>query len=86
MFLGDRRTTRSIVAFRSHNDSVLIPAGAILQDVRTDNVRGYRFPKATMIVARRNASVHIFEFEGETLYVHFRYGLIEATTALGHSE
>jgi hypothetical protein len=86
MFLGDRRTTRSIHAFRSPRDSVRIPTGAILHDVRTNNVRGYPFPRATTIMPQRHASMYIFEFSGETLYVHFRYGLIEATTKVSPSK
>ena len=82
MFIGDRRTKHAIRAFRALGDSVLIPTGAILRDVRTSSEPGYRFPIAMSLAARKNPSMHIFEYEGETLYMHFVHGLMEATTAV----
>jgi hypothetical protein len=32
------------------------------------------------IMARTKPDLHIFEYRGETLYMHFLHGLIEATT------
>jgi hypothetical protein len=83
MFIGDRRTTRPIRAFRSPANVVLIPKDAILHDVRTSTEPGYRFPVAMSIAARKNSAMHIFEYAGETLYMHFANGLIEATTGIG---
>ena len=80
MFVGDRRTKHAIRAFRSRGDSLLIPADAILRDVRTSSEPGYRFPISMSLAARQNPSMHIFEYEGETLYMHFTHGLMEATT------
>jgi hypothetical protein len=71
MFLGDRRTTQSIRAFRSPGNVV----------VRTAVEMGaYRFPAALRIMARTNPTLHIFEYRGETLYTHEAHGLMEATT------
>jgi hypothetical protein len=80
MFIGDRRTKHSIRAFRSPADSVVIPRDAILRDVRTSSEPGYPFPAAMRMAARKNPSVHIFEYQGETFYMHFVHGLMEATT------
>jgi hypothetical protein len=80
MFLGDRRTKHSIRAFRSPADVVVIPKDAILRDVRTIREPGYPFPAAMTDAARKNPSQHIFEYQGETLYMHFAYGLMDATT------
>jgi hypothetical protein len=80
MFIGDRRTKHSIRAFRSPDHVVVIPQDAILRDVRTSVEPGYPFPSAMTDAARKNPSLHIFEYQGETLYMHFAYGLIEATT------
>jgi hypothetical protein len=80
MFLGDRRTTHSIRAFRSPAHVVVIPKGAILRDVRGSIEPGYRFPTALRIMARTKPDLHIFEYRGETLYVHEVHGLMEATT------
>ena len=82
MFIGDRRTKHSIRAFRSPADSVVIPKDAILRDVRTSAEPDYPFPAAMRMLARKNPSVHIFEYRGETLYMHFVHGLIEATTGV----
>jgi hypothetical protein len=68
MFIGDRRTKHSIRAFRSPADSVVIPEGAILRDVRTSTEPGYSFPVAMRMVAWKNPSVHILEYQGETFY------------------
>ena len=81
MFIGDRRTTRSIRAFRTPDDLVVIPKDAMLRDVRT-GVEGYRFPAALRIMARRNPNMYIFEYRGETLYMHEAHGLVEATTGV----
>jgi hypothetical protein len=43
MFLGDRRTTRSIRAFRSPTHVVVITKGAILRDVRGSIEPGFDF-------------------------------------------
>jgi hypothetical protein len=76
MFIGDRRTKHSIRAFRSPDHVVVIPKDAILHDVRTSIEPGYRFPIAMRFVARKNPSMHIFEYQGETLYMHFVHGLM----------
>jgi hypothetical protein len=83
MFIGDRRTKHSIRAFRSPANVVFIPKGATLHDVRTIREPGYSFPAAMTDAARQNPSQYIFEYQGETLYMHFAHGLIEATTAVG---
>jgi hypothetical protein len=70
----------SIRAFRSPSNVIVIPKDAILRDVRTSVEPGYLFPAAMTDAARKNPSLHIFEYQGETLYMHFAYGLIEATT------
>jgi hypothetical protein len=81
MFLGDRRTTRSIRAFRSPGNVVVIPTGKTLRDVRTGvEMGGYRFPAALRIMARTNPNLHIFEYGRETLYLHEAHGLMDATT------
>ena len=81
VFLGDRRTTRSIRAFRSPGNVVVIPEGKTLHDVRTGvEIDGYRFPAALRIMAPANPNVHIFEYHGETLYTHEAHGLMETTT------
>ena len=82
MFIGDRKTKHSIRAFRSPANAVVIPEGAILHDVRTSVEPGYRLPIALKVVAQPNPSLHIFEYRGETLYMHFVHGLIEATTEI----
>ena len=82
MFIGDRRTKHSIRAFRSQANVVVIPKDAILRDVCSSTEPGYRFPIAMRFVARKNPSMHIFEYQGETLYMHFVHGLMEATTAV----
>lgn len=82
MFIGDRRTKCPIRAFRSPAHVVVIPSGAILRDVRTSAEPGYRFPIALKVVAQRNPSLHVFEYRGETLYMHFAHGLMEATTGV----
>ena len=79
MFIGDRRTKHSIRAFRSPGYAVKIPRNAILHDVRTSTEPGYRFPIAMQITARKNPSMYVFEYRGETLYMHFVHGLMEAT-------
>ena len=80
MFIGDRRTTRSIRAFRTPGDLVVIRKDAKLRDVRRTGVEGYRFPAALRIMARTNPNMYIFEYRGETLYMHEAHGLMEATT------
>jgi hypothetical protein len=82
MFIGDRRTRRPVRAFRSPANVVIIPKDAILHDVRTSNEPGYRFPIAMRIVAQKNPSMHMFEYQGETLYMHFVHGLMGATTGV----
>src|SRR5215472_15397209 len=84
MLIGNRRTTRPIRAFRSPGDAVSIPQGAILREVRTSSEPRYRFPVAMKIVALHNPSLHVFEYRGETLYVHFVYGLMKATEEVTH--
>jgi hypothetical protein len=81
MFIGDRRTKRPIRGFRAPNNIVDIPKDATLCDVRAAvEVSGYRFPAALRIMARTNPNLHIFEYRGETLYMHEVHGLLEATT------
>jgi hypothetical protein len=80
MFIGNRRTKHSIRAFRSPGQVVIIPKDAILRDVRTIREPGYPFPAAMADAARKNPSQHIFEYQGETLYMQFAHGLMEATT------
>jgi hypothetical protein len=82
MFIGDRRTKHSIRALRSPGHAVVIPKDAILRDVRTSGAPGYRFPIAMRFAARKNPSMYVFEYRGETLYLHFVHGLIEATTEI----
>lgn len=82
MFIGNRRTKHAIRAYRAPGDAVFIPKGALLRDVRTSSEPGYRFPIAMRFAARKNPNLHIFEYEGETLYMHFANGLMEATTAV----
>ena len=82
MFIGDRITRRYIRAFRSPGNVVVIPRNAVLHDVRTSEEAGYRFPIVMRIVAQKNPSMHVFEYRGETLYVRFANGLIEATTGV----
>jgi hypothetical protein len=62
---------------------VFIPKDAVLHDVRTSTEPGYRFPVAMRIVALQNPSLHIFEYRGETMYVHFVHGLMKATVEVG---
>jgi hypothetical protein len=83
MFIGNRRTKHSIHAFRSPANVVVIPKDAVLHDVRTTVELGYRFPAALRIMARTTSSLHIFEYRGETLYMPFAHGLIEATIEVG---
>jgi hypothetical protein len=80
MFIGNRRTKHSIRAFRSPASVVVILKDAILRDVRTIREPGYPCPAAMTDAARKNSSQHIFEYHGETLYMHFAHGLMEATT------
>ena len=80
MFIGDRRTKHSIRALRSPGNAVMIPRNAILHDVRTSTEPGYRFPIAMRFAARKNPGMYVFEYRGETLYMHFVHGLMEATT------
>ena len=81
VFLGDRRTTQSICAFRSPGNVVVIPEGKTLHDVRTAvEMGGYRFPAALRIMARTNPNLHIFEYRGEALYTHEAHGLMDAIT------
>ena len=80
MFIGNRRTKHSIHAFRCPGTVVVIPKDATLHDVRTSAEPGYRFPTSMGIMARTNPSMHIFEYAGETLCMHFVHGLMEATT------
>ena len=82
MFIGDRRTKHAIRALRSSGSAVMIPRDVIIHDVRTSNEPGYRFPIAMSLAARKNPSMHIFEYEGETLYMHFTHGLMEATSEI----
>lgn len=82
VFLGDRRTTQSIRAFRSPGNVIVIPEGKTLRDVRTNVEVGYRFPAALRIMARTNPNLHIFEYRGETCYMHEAHGLMEATTGV----
>ena len=81
-FIGDRRTKHPIRALRSPVHPIVIPKDAILHNVRTSLEQGYQFPAAMTEAARKNPSLHIFEYQGETLYMHFVHGLIEATTAV----
>jgi hypothetical protein len=81
MFLGDRTTTRSIRGYRSPGNVVAIPKDATLHDIRTC-VEGYRFPAALRIMARTNAGLLLFEYHGETLYMHSVHGLMDGTTAV----
>ena len=71
-----------IRAFRSPAKVVVIPKDAILRDVRTSIELRDPFPAAMTDAARKNPSLHIFEFQGETLYIHFVHGLMEATTEI----
>ena len=81
VFIGDRRTTQSIRAFRSPRNVVVIPKDKTLRDVRTGvEMGGYRFPAALRIMARTNPNLHIFEYRGETLYTHEANGLLDAIT------
>lgn len=81
MFIGDRRTTHAIRAFRSPALMVIIPKGAMLHDVRTGvGIGWYRFHPALRVLARTDPNLHIFEYRGETLYAHFVAELLEATT------
>ena len=82
MYIGDRRTKHAIRAFRSPAHVVVIPKGKTLHDVRTSAEPGYRFPMAMRVEARNNVAMHIFEYAGETLYMHFAHGLMEATTGI----
>lgn len=82
MFIGDRRTKHPIRALRSPGNAVMIPKDVILHDVRTSVEPGYPFPIEMSLAARKNPSMHIFEYEGETLYMHFTHGLMEATTEI----
>jgi hypothetical protein len=43
---------------------------------------GVVFRPQTSHLARKNSSMHIFEYQREILYMFFRHGLIEATTKL----
>ena len=79
MYIGNRRTNRGIRAFRSPGDAVVIPKGAALHDIRTSTEPGYRLPIAMRIIARKNPSMYVFEYRGETLYIHSVHGLMEAT-------
>jgi hypothetical protein len=80
MFIGNRRTTRPIRAYRARRNAVIIPKDAILHAVRTSSEPGYPFPIGMRIASQKNPSIHIFEYGGETLYTHFSHGLIAATT------
>jgi hypothetical protein len=70
------------VLFVPHPTPVVIPKGVILRRVRTSGERGYPFPAGMRGVTPENPSLHIFEYQGETLYMHFVHGLIEATTEI----
>jgi hypothetical protein len=84
MFIGDRRTKHEIRALRAPGDAVVIPKNAILRDVRTSIEPGYRFPIAMRATARTNPSMYIFEYRGETLYLHFVHGLMKSTEPVGN--
>ena len=86
MFIGERRTTRPIRALRSPVHPIVIPKDAILHNVRTSLEPGYPFPAAMTEAARKNPSQHIFEYQGETLYMHFTHGLMDATTEIKNPE
>jgi len=59
---------------------VVIPKGGTLHNVRTSVEPSHRLPIAVRIGARKNPSMHIFKYRGETLYMRFAHGLIEALT------
>ena len=82
MFIGDRKTKHETRAFRARSQTVVIPKNAILHDVRTRCEPGYPFPVALPAVAHEKPKHVHFEYRGETLYLHFVHGLIEATTAV----
>ena len=82
MFIGNRKTKHAIRAYRARGDAVSIPKGAFLSDVRTSTEPGHQFPTAMSRAARKNPSLHIFEYDGETLYMHFAHGLMEAAEAV----
>jgi hypothetical protein len=82
MFIGDRRTKHSIRAFRSPGEAVLIPKGAILRDVRTNTEPGYPFPSAMKGLVPSTPTMHTFEYGGETLYMRFPHGLMDATSEI----
>jgi hypothetical protein len=67
-------------ALRSPGHVVVISKNAIQHDVRTSSEPGYRFPISMKIVAGQNPSLHVFEYRGETLYMHEAHGLMDATT------
>jgi hypothetical protein len=71
MFIGDFRTKHPIRAFRSPNNIVDIPKDA------TPAPPLKSFPAALRIMAR---NLHIFEYRGETLYMHEAHGLMGAIT------
>jgi hypothetical protein len=82
MYIGDHRTKHPIRAFRTPAEPVVIPKGKTLHDVRTRAEPAYRFPIAMRVEARNNVAMHIFEYAGETLYMHFAHGLMEATMGI----
>jgi hypothetical protein len=79
MFIGNRRTTHAIRAYRSPAHLVVIPRGVVLRDVRPCDEPGYQVPLAMKIAVRKNPAMYVFEYRGETLYMHFSNGLIAAT-------
>jgi hypothetical protein len=83
MLIGDRRTKHTIRAFRSPAHMAVMPKNATLHNVRTSSAfQGHRCSDLIRDMARRNPNLHIFEYRGETLYMHFVHGLIEATTEI----
>lgn len=78
MFIGDRKTKRSIRALRSPGEAVIIPKGMILRDVRT-HTNGEPLRTTLISMAKSNPGMYLFEFRGETLC--FVHRLLDVTTA-----
>jgi hypothetical protein len=78
-----RRTKHKIHASRSVEEHVEIPGGAILRNVRTSDLAeaaGRPIPRSIASVVRAGSpNIHIFEYDGETLFMLFGEGLMEAT-------
>lgn len=79
--IGNLRTKNKIHASRTvGGDEVEIPGGSILKNVRTADT-GSSLPSAleNYIRTSHNVNFHVFDYDGETLFMPFHRGLLAMT-------